>query len=1352
MIPGFSFSMSKHDITVQSIDEALKRLVKWKRFALNLPEIDETTLSIIEENRPLSVVDQKIDLYEEWLRVCPSASWEHIIAALEIAGEKRIASELEMKLLPVESQAGKAVTVEMEKSEEIVAELTELNSSFIRLAADIKHTVETRVKNGELCLDYLVSCSTEDVINIPQLDSVQTVSEYLKVIKPHYNFLNCYLLVPFLVSLLSPSSVDQRALEYRTELDKFMRSTKIAHLRNTLQQYTLTHSSETHVKVFIRLENAWEEHDLKLVEVLIKTVVNLQPYQFQWFQVLPGSLLVNILLSKHMMMLAIVNSVNKLQFMRLLGVISLQVGSIVVLQEEETGSFTFNECLIEATVEDNTEVVEFVLQHISDIDVNIQSTRTFAKFAASIFSEQSESTVAHTTLEVFTSFIKLVKEIEFELWNAVNYRRVSLEQLLVAYVRSQSVRTIEDFFEVLGCNSTFLNNQIIVRLAHLLSNFLHERILKYNARVGFIKYTTKIINLFEFFKFHPISKMDNTVKLVIKFEKAWYECSMCCVELLLQYIFPVTYPEMFQWFDVTPTPLTITFTVPENEMMGLVSLSAKKLQFMELVGVTSMQIGMLHVWKRKEKIWYSFELAELCAKLLKNGEAEQFLQQIQQQQLENCIIDSNQNYHVFPDRGSTPLMIACCHDNMQMVQLLLEHGADPNIQNNRKQTALMYACRNTKMLRALVSYNADCNIRDFCHQTAVFWTCRVGNVQGLELFIGEDKSYYTTNRESVQATVGKHLINVNCQNIDGLTPLHVACYEGHLHVIERLLEAKADSSIHDSFGMTPLLQASAMGHFQVVKLFLNIAVCDEKSGAEALIIACRQGHVRVVKQLLEAQIDPNIQNSNGTTPLMAASITGQLDVVEQLLDAQADPNIQTHMGVTALASASFCGHFHVVKTLLEACTNQSTEALVLPLFSASIEGHVEIVRLLLEAHADPNNVQLNILHGLSLLSLAIHHGQVEIVKLLLKAQANVNIRDDCSRTPLFYAINSGHLTIAELLLDAKANPNIQDDTLSTPLHIACHNGHLQMVKMLLHAQAHLNVQDTNGQTPLHIASLHGHSQIVDQLLEAKEDPNAQSTGGATPLYYASMQGFTQIVVSLLDKKANPNIQANNRTTPLHAASLSLFFGSNINKVSYEVLFHPKNDLHLSVQNSKSHSQVVKMLLEAQANPNVQSIEGFTPLHTAISRGDLPIVVHLLEAYADPNIQDNCGVTPLLIACRKGLLCVVELLLEAHADPNIQNNNGVTPLFVAMINGHHLIVQRLLESRANLTIWNNNRVVPLLVAMAMGHHQVVQKLIEVQPIVEDEALMALHSVQDNGEMKMASQHNSGQTTNNICRTQ
>ena len=1254
MIHDFSFSMSKHNITVQSIDEALKRLVKWKRFALNLPEIDETTLSTIEKDHPLSLVGQKIDLYDKWLRACPSASWEHIIAALKKADENTIASELEMnKQLPVESQAGEAVTVKMEKSEEIVAELTKLDSAFIRLAADIKHTVKTRVENGERCLDDLVSCSSECVINIPQLDSVQTVSEYLKVIKPYYNFLNCHLMVTFLVSYLSPSSVDQRALEYRTELDKFMRSTKIAQLRNFLHRYTPTRSSETHVKVSIRLENAWEEYTLKLVEVLIKTVVNLQPYQFQWFQVLPGSLLVNFLLSKHMMMLAIVNSVNKLQFMRLVGVISLQVGSIVVLQEEETGSFTFNKCLIEAAVEDNTEVVEFVLQHISDIDVNIQSIRTFAKLTASIVLEQSESTVVQNILEVLTFFSQLVKEIEFELWTAMNNRQVSSEQLLVAYVRSQSVRTIEDFFEVFGCNSTFFNNQIILRLAHLLSSFLRERVLEYNAKVGFIKHTTKIINLSEFFKFHPARELDNTVQLVIKFEKAWCECSMWCVELLSQYIFPNTFPEMFQWFEVTPTPLTITFTVPENEMMSLVSLSVKKLQFMEIVGVTSMQIGMLRVLKRKENICYSFKSAELYAKLLKNSEAEKFLQQIKQQQLKNCITDNNRNYHVFPDRDSTPLMIACCHDNMQMVQLLLDHGADPNIQNNRKHTALMYACRNTKMLRALVSYNADSNIQDLRRQTAVFWTCGVGNVQGLELFIshGEDNSYYTTDQESVQPTVGKHLVNLNCQNIDGATLLHVACREGHLHVVERLLEAKADSSIHDSFGMTPLSQAIAMGHFQMVKLFLNIAVCDKFQSeirAQVLLIACRKGHVKVVKQLLEAQTDPNIQDRDGNTPLMAASITGQLDVVEQLLNAQADPSIQARMGGTALANASFGGHFHVVKKLLVACANQSTEALVRPLFFASYKGHVEVVRLLLEAHANPNKL----FHGLSPLYSAIHYGYVEIVKLLLKAQAEVNIQDDNGRTHLFYAIKNGHLTIAELLLDAKADPNIQDDTLSTPLHIACRNGHLQMVKMLLHAQVHLNVQNTDGQTPLHIASLDGHSQIVDHLLEAKADPNAQDTYGLTSLHLASMQGFTQIVESLLDKKADPNIQARDRATPLHMASLSVFFGSNIYEVPYQISFHPNINLHVSVQNSKSHSQIVKKLLEAQANPNVQSIDGDTPLHIATIEGHLPIIVQLLEA---------------------------------HADPNIQNNNGQTPLSVAMINGHHLIVQRLLEAQANLTI-------------------------------------------------------------------
>ena len=50
-----------------------------------------------------------------------------------------------------------------------------------------------------------------------------------------------------------------------------------------------------------------------------------------------------------------------------------------------------------------------------------------------------------------------------------------------------------------------------------------------------------------------------------------------------------------------------------------------------------------------------------------------------------------------------------------------------------------------------------------------------------------------------------------------------------------------------------------------------------------------------------------------------------------------------------------------------------------------------------------------------------------------------------------------------------------------------------------------------------------------------------------------------------------------------------------------------------------------------------------------------VVELLLEEKADPNIQNNNGWTALIVASGNGHQQVVELLLEEKADPNIQSN-------------------------------------------------------------------------------------------------
>ena len=80
--------------TVRELAIRLTDLVMWERFAIHLPEIETTQIEIIKRESPHDIEYQKIQLFNKWLRMCPSASWEHVIHALETVGESNIARDI----------------------------------------------------------------------------------------------------------------------------------------------------------------------------------------------------------------------------------------------------------------------------------------------------------------------------------------------------------------------------------------------------------------------------------------------------------------------------------------------------------------------------------------------------------------------------------------------------------------------------------------------------------------------------------------------------------------------------------------------------------------------------------------------------------------------------------------------------------------------------------------------------------------------------------------------------------------------------------------------------------------------------------------------------------------------------------------------------------------------------------------------------------------------------------------------------------------------------------------------------------------------------------------------------------
>ncbi|KAL5258380.1 hypothetical protein ACHWQZ_G009025 [Mnemiopsis leidyi] len=200
----------------------------------------------------------------------------------------------------------------------------------------------------------------------------------------------------------------------------------------------------------------------------------------------------------------------------------------------------------------------------------------------------------------------------------------------------------------------------------------------------------------------------------------------------------------------------------------------------------------------------------------------------------------------------------------------------------------------------------------------------------------------------VRYCVQEKKVDVNIQDSEGQTALHLAAGRGDLQVIKYLWEKGADVNIQDSRGEAALHRAADRGHLQVIKYLwekgadVNI---QDSEGMTALHRAVNSGHLQVFKYLLEKGADVNIQNSEGKTALHRAVFRRDLQVIDFLLEKEADVNIQDSEGKTALHMAARDGSLHVFKYLLEkgADVNIQDGRGWTVLHLAAVEGHFHVV-------------------------------------------------------------------------------------------------------------------------------------------------------------------------------------------------------------------------------------------------------------------------------------------------------------------------------------------------------------------------------------------------------------------------
>jgi ankyrin repeat protein len=479
-----------------------------------------------------------------------------------------------------------------------------------------------------------------------------------------------------------------------------------------------------------------------------------------------------------------------------------------------------------------------------------------------------------------------------------------------------------------------------------------------------------------------------------------------------------------------------------------------------------------------------------------------------------------------------------------------------------------------------------------------------------------------------------------------LAPLHYAVREGHTGIAQVLLEHGADAQVVVQhlcrIPLSTVDVAAARGFSEVVAVIDKaIAARHPLTLSEGLLRrALRDADLATIQR--ELQRDPSAVNStdeHGNTPLhraaQAEDTAEGAAFMNFLLDHGAALDVPNQLGFTPVYVTLFRNHVWT--------------------YARPRWG---LFQLLLASGA-PYDI-----------NLACAKGDIDTVRALVAADPGaVHFQAPCKKRPLSCAAEFGRRDIVALLLAAGADPNAPEAAvhITFPLVAAAKHNDLAMVQMLLEHGANPSAMIEAGEVALLEAIEHDNRDMANLIA---------SYGGVLPIHcWGDNIVALAAVLHENPKLALPAIYIPNPERPKEAAQalrLALHHGVNPKDICLWTLFR-----------ASPNAELLRLFLEAGANPNVTDEEGgnYTLLHFLTAFPNMqPALEVLLEFKANINARDHFfGFTPLTWAVVQRRLDLVQFLRAHGAAIELPDDQGwTTPRFWAKHLEEPAIMQALAD--------------------------------------------------------------------------
>ncbi|CAL1285635.1 unnamed protein product [Larinioides sclopetarius] len=353
-----------------------------------------------------------------------------------------------------------------------------------------------------------------------------------------------------------------------------------------------------------------------------------------------------------------------------------------------------------------------------------------------------------------------------------------------------------------------------------------------------------------------------------------------------------------------------------------------------------------------------------------------------------------------------PLNIAVENKHYEMVEFLLENGANPMLSDEKNVNPLYIAALRgyAEMAEILLSEEADVRIE-----------------REVILFAAE-RAVRENHLEVLKLLLQMKIFDADAKDKSGSTLLHTSALYGSLDVTIYLVEEGANVNAKDERELKPVHIATEKGFKDIVEFYLNCKDLGEKI-AELLLIAVNNGKADVCELLIERNADVNECHADGETPINLALKKGHKEVLSVLL------HFGAYYNANQLPLSELANNKEVVPILTK----------VKELFTAVQHKASDKLKSLLAEEGNSKYCLAN-------------------AKCVKKG------------TVLHYASLKGYEEIVDILLKHNTNPNAADKTGCTPLHYAAKFSHFEIVKSLLSNGAIFNALSQSGKTPLEFAA------------------------------------------------------------------------------------------------------------------------------------------------------------------------------------------------------------------------------------------------------------------------------------------